>query len=53
MHDFRVTCDNGAVCIIRATTSETAMMLFCKGEGCSTEWFYKHCTIVKLSEVGI
>ena len=51
MYNFRISCDNGATCTIRARNRETAMMLFCKAEGCSTEWFSKHCTIRKMSEV--
>lgn len=51
MHNFKITCDNGAITIIRARNRETAIMLFCKAEGCSTEWFCEHCKIVKRSEV--
>lgn len=51
MHNFRITCDNGAVSIIRARCRGTAMMLFCKAEGCSVEWFSKHCVIRKMREV--
>ena len=45
MYNFKIQCDNGTTTIIRARNSETAMMLFCKAEGCSTEWFSKHCTV--------
>ena len=51
MHNFKITCDNGAITIIRARNRETAMMLYCKAEGCSTEWFCEHCKIIKRSEV--
>lgn len=51
MHNFKITCDNGAITIIRARNRETAVMLFCKAEGCSTEWFCEHCKIIKRSEV--
>ena len=51
MYNFRITCDNGAVCTIRARNRETAIMLYCKAEGCSTEWFLKHCTVRKMREV--
>ena len=51
MHNFKITCDNGAVTVIRAGKRETAIMLFCKAEGCSEEWFFKHCTVRKMREV--
>ena len=51
MYNFRIICDNGAKCTIRARSKGTAMMLFCKAEGCSVEWFSKHCTIRKMREV--
>jgi hypothetical protein len=51
MHNFKITCDNGSITIIRARNRETAIMLFCKAEGCSTEWFFDHCNIIKLREV--
>ena len=51
MHNFRITCDNGAVNFVRARKRETAMMLFCTAEGCSEEWFCKHCTMIKMKEV--
>lgn len=51
MYNFKIQCDNGTTTIIRARNSETAMMLFCKAEGCSTEWFSKHCTVRKMREV--
>ena len=51
MFNFRITCDNGAICTIRAKCKKTAIMLFCKAEGCSEEWYYKHCTTKKMKEV--
>lgn len=51
MYNFKITCDNGAICTIRARKRETAIMLFCKAEGCSVEWCLKHCTIRKMKEV--
>ena len=51
MYNYRITCDNGETCTIRARHKETAIMLYCKAEGCSTAWFYAHCDIIKLSEV--
>lgn len=51
MYNFRITCDNGTKCIIRASKRSTAIMLYCKAEGCSEEWYYKHCTTKKLKEV--
>ena len=51
MHNFKITCDNGTTTIIRAHKRETAIMLFCKAEGCSVEWFLKHCTVIKMREV--
>jgi hypothetical protein len=45
MFNFRIKCDNGAVCTIRAIDSGTAIKLFCEAEGCSIEWFLEHCTI--------
>ncbi|MEE0969598.1 MAG: hypothetical protein U0M06_09530 [Clostridia bacterium] len=51
MYNFKITCDKCAPCIIRARCRETAIMLFCKAEGCSTEWFLEHCTIRKMREV--
>ena len=53
MHNFRITCDNGAVSIVRARCRGTAMMPFCKAEGCSVEWFSKHCVMRKVREVEI
>lgn len=51
MHNFKITCDNGTITIISAKKRETAIMLYCKAEGCSMDWFCKHCTIIKKSEV--
>lgn len=51
MYNFKIKCDNGTISIIRAQKRETAIMLFCKAEGCSVEWFCKHCTIRKMREV--
>jgi hypothetical protein len=51
MHNFKITCDNGTITIISAKKRETAIMLFCKAEGCSIEWFCEHCTIRKMMEV--
>ena len=51
MHNFKFTCDNGNITIIRANKRETAIMLFCKAEGCSIEWCLDHCTIRKMKEV--
>jgi hypothetical protein len=51
MHNFKITCDNGTITIIRARSKWTAAMLYCKAEGCSTDWFGKHCKIRKMSEV--
>lgn len=50
MHNFKITY-NGTITIIRATRRETAIMLFCKAEGCSVEWFLEHCNIRKIREV--
>ena len=51
MHNFKITCDNGSTTVIRAVKRETAIMLFCKMEGCSSEWFLEHCTIKQMREV--
>jgi hypothetical protein len=51
MHNFKITCDNGSITIISANKRETAIMLFCKAEGCSIEWFCEHCKITKRREV--
>lgn len=51
MYNFRITCDNGAICIIRARKRETAIILYCKAEGCTEEWFFRHCTVRKMKEV--
>ena len=52
MHNFKITY-NGISTIIRARRRETAIMLFCKAEGCSVEWCLEHCTIKKMSEVRV
>ena len=51
MFNFCISCDNGTTCIIRAQNKKTAVMLFCKAEGCSEEWYYKYCTTKKMKEV--
>lgn len=51
MYNFKIKCDNGTTTIIRARRRETAILLYCKAEGCSTEWFLEHCNIRKMSEV--
>ncbi len=51
MYNFLITCDNGSKCIIRAKHRKTAIMLFCKAEGCSEEWFHHHGKTKKMSEV--
>lgn len=51
MHNFKIKCDNGTITIIRARCRETAIMLFCKAEGCSIEWCLEHCKIRKIREV--
>ena len=51
MNNYKITCDNGAVCIIRASSKQTAKMLFCKAEGCTEKWFKDHCTIRKVKEI--
>ena len=51
MYNYKITCDNGTISIIRASKKSTAIMLFCKAEGCTEEWFYKHCTARKMREV--
>ena len=45
MYNFRITCDNGTITVIRAKNRSTAIMLFCKAEGCPEEWFCKHCVV--------
>jgi hypothetical protein len=45
MFDFKITCDNGAISIIRARNRSTAIKLFCEAEGCPIDWFLKHCVI--------
>ena len=50
MHNFKFTY-NGTTTIIRANKRETAIMLFCKAEGCSIGWCLDHCTIRKMREV--
>ena len=49
MFDYRITCDNGAICVIRSKNRGTAIKLFCEAEGCSAEWFISHCTCKKIS----
>ena len=51
MYNFKITCDNGSISIIRAQKRQTAIMLYCKAEGCSVEWFCKHCKIRKMRVV--
>ena len=51
MYNFKIQCDNGTTTIISARRMDTAMMLFCKAEGCSIEWFYEHCKTIIRSEV--
>ena len=51
MYNFKIKCDNGTTTIIRAKKRETAIMLYCKAEGCSIEWFCEHCNIRKMKEV--
>lgn len=51
MYNFKIVCDNGTITVIRAMRRATAIMLFCKAEGCSEEWFHHHCKTRKMSEV--
>lgn len=48
MYNFKITCDNGTINIIRATNRTTAIRLFCEAEGCSIDWVAKHCTVRKV-----
>lgn len=48
MFDYKFTCDNGAICIVRANKRSTAIRFFCEGEGCSLEWVEKHCIVRKV-----
>ena len=48
MFDFKFTCDNGAICIVRANKRSTAIKLFCEAEGCSIEWVANHCIVRKV-----
>ena len=47
MFNFRIICDNGAVCLIRARSRRVAVRLFCLSEGCTPEWVRLHCTVRK------
>lgn len=50
MFDYKITCDNGASCIIRASDRRTAIRMFCEAEGCSREFVDEHCTVRKVKE---
>ena len=47
MFNFRITYDNGTVCLIRARSRRVAVRLFCLSEGCTPEWVRLHCTVRK------
>lgn len=48
MFDFKFTCDNGAICFVRANKRSTAIKLFCEAEGCPMDWVEKHCVVRKV-----
>lgn len=48
MFDYKFTCDNGTITIVRANKRSTAIRLFCEAEGCSLEWVEKHCIVRKV-----
>lgn len=45
MVNFKITCDNGNVTVIRARTFRSAVDMFIEAEGCSVEWFCEHCKV--------
>jgi hypothetical protein len=49
MSDYKITCDNGSITIIRANKRSTAIKLFCKAEGCSEFWFCAHCRVTLIT----
>ena len=50
MHNFKIVCDNGNITVISARTRSRAIELFLEAEGCSAEWFSKHCKCKKISK---
>ena len=49
MQDFKITCDNGNITVISARNRSTAIELYIQSEGCSIEWFCKHCRVKKIT----
>lgn len=47
MFNYKITCDYGAICIIRARSRESAIKMYCNAERCTEEWFHKHCAMRK------
>jgi hypothetical protein len=48
MYNFKIVCDNGNITVIRARTRSTAIKMYCTAEGCSEDWFCKHCVVRKI-----
>jgi hypothetical protein len=48
MYEFKITCDNGTITIVRAKNRSTAIKLFCDAEGYSLEWVEKYCVVRKV-----
>lgn len=48
MFDYKITCDNGTITVVRAKNRSTAIKLFCEAEGCQMEWVEKHCVVRKV-----
>lgn len=51
MYNFKITCDNGNISIVRAKNRSTAIKLYIQAESCSMEWFCRHCVVRKTKEV--
>lgn len=49
MQDFKITCDNGNITVVSARQRSTAIELYIQSEGCSVEWFCKHCRVKKIT----
>lgn len=50
MFNFKITCDNGSITVISARNRMTAVELYMQSEGCSREWFCKHCKVKKITK---
>ena len=51
MFNFKIKCDKGTITIVRARNRYSAIKVYIQAEGCTMEWFPKHCTIRKMKEV--